>query len=491
MRRAQGSDAGFSLLEAAVALGVVAVTLLSLGGLLGAALSQTLQTRTRQRATAAANLMMERVRALPYQEVGIRGSDPDGAIDPSDPAWNQVSIGGETFSLSWTISWQDDPVDGLASLGTDDNPKDYKRVELFVSWRVPSGGAPVRLVSYFHPYSAQATSHQPPTVVITSPPYDGIAVQGSSVAVEAYATSANTSGNRILYATATVSGGGLSSSVEIPVSWRETCTERSTGAACTASTPPEDASYSYVITGTWDTLGPPGFPDSKSPYTLTVAFADEAGARNTDMRVVYVDNTAPTSAPTLAGSAEANQAVLSWTEAEDATGIASYRIYRDGTQIAELSCAGALSCLSYTDTAVAQGRTYQYKVVGVDLGGHLSPESNTLSLTLPGSSCPAPDTTPPSWPSSRPLSGQFLPSSEVLLQWEAASDCSGISGYEVWRAEGKGGNLEFEKVAVLGGTAREYRDSGVKLKSWYSYYVRALDPSGNSAVSNTVEVRTQ
>ena len=91
-------------------------------------------------------------------------------------------------------------------------------------------------------------------------------------------------------------------------------------------------------------------------------------------------DTDPPEAPTgLSAEAHgANRVTLTWNPSSDVgTGIARYRIYRDGIQI------GTADDTSYNDDTVAPLSTYRYHVVAEDGGGNPSPASSVVTATTP------------------------------------------------------------------------------------------------------------
>ncbi len=67
-------------------------------------------------------------------------------------------------------------------------------------------------------------------------------------------------------------------------------------------------------------------------------------------------------------------------------------------------------------------------------------------------------------------------------------ELTGLAGYVVFRAEG---SSSFVPVDSLQADAREYRDTGLRPLTSYSYRVLAYDEVGNeSAVSNTAQIQT-
>jgi chitodextrinase len=166
---------------------------------------------------------------------------------------------------------------------------------------------------------------------------------------------------------------------------------------------------------------------------------------------------APTNPTPTAGD---QQVALSWTASTESGGtVAGYRVYRNGTQIAQIMGT------NYTDSGLTDGTTYSYYVRAYDTAGNLSPASSTVSA-MPV------DTTPPSVPSSvtaSPGDGQ------VALSWSASTDNVGVAGYKVFRS-GK----------LIGSTSStSYSDTGLTDGTTYSYTVTAYDAAGNTSAQST------
>jgi chitodextrinase len=92
-------------------------------------------------------------------------------------------------------------------------------------------------------------------------------------------------------------------------------------------------------------------------------------------------DTAPPTVPTnLTGTAMASRVDLSWTASTDDNGVASYRVFRNGSQI------GTSTTTSFSDTTVQSNTQYQYTLVAVDVGGKTSTPSNAFTVTTPAAS---------------------------------------------------------------------------------------------------------
>jgi chitodextrinase len=99
--------------------------------------------------------------------------------------------------------------------------------------------------------------------------------------------------------------------------------------------------------------------------------------------VLYLSNvpdTTPPSAPTnlMAAVITSSQVNLAWTASTDNVGIAGYKIYRDGVQIATTTAT------SYPNGGLTQSTTYTYQVSAFDAAGNDSPLSTAITVTTLG-----------------------------------------------------------------------------------------------------------
>ncbi|MGW5350716.1 discoidin domain-containing protein [Streptomyces sp. NPDC004031] len=179
------------------------------------------------------------------------------------------------------------------------------------------------------------------------------------------------------------------------------------------------------------------------------------------------DTQAPSAPSGLAYTQPASgQVKLTWNAATDDTGVTAYDVYANG----QLRTSVAGNVLTYTDSQ-PDTATVAYYVKARDAAGNQSAASNTVTRT--GTSG---DTQAPSAPTglayTQPASGQ------IKLTWNAASDNTAVTGYEVFA----GGS----KIATTGGSTLTYTDSQPDTAT-VTYFVRAIDAAGNeSGNSNTV-----
>ncbi len=177
------------------------------------------------------------------------------------------------------------------------------------------------------------------------------------------------------------------------------------------------------------------------------------------------DTTPPTAPANLVATAAGSQSiVLNWNASTDAgSGLAGYRIFRDGTLIAEV----VSSVLTFSDTGLEPNTQYAYLVRAFDGDGNVSDDSNVTSATT------AADTTPPSVPTG--LTATATGSQSITLDWNASTDTggSGLAAYRLYR-EG------MLLTAVAAGTT-SYTDPTVLPDTSYSYRVSAIDNAGNES----------
>ncbi|MBP8695902.1 MAG: SBBP repeat-containing protein [Syntrophobacterales bacterium] len=114
-------------------------------------------------------------------------------------------------------------------------------------------------------------------------------------------------------------------------------------------------------------------------YSYTVAAYDAAGNASAQCGAAAVstlDATAPSVPANLQAAVVSTSRIdLSWTASTDNVGVAGYRVYRDGSLVA--SPAGT----SYSDTGLAAGTTYGYRVAAYDAAGNTSAQCAAVNAT--------------------------------------------------------------------------------------------------------------
>lgn len=130
-RKVSLSRDGFTLVEIMVAVAILLVVVTASVPLFVYIAEATQANRARLVAAKIAGTEIERVRALPYNQVGNVGGNPPGVIQ----RLKTEVLGGITYSVTTDVWWWDDPSDGLggAAPGADPIPYDYKRVKVAVA----------------------------------------------------------------------------------------------------------------------------------------------------------------------------------------------------------------------------------------------------------------------------------------------------------------------------------------------------------------------
>lgn len=114
-------DGGFTLAELLAALAVIAVGLFGLATVFAGSTRATGAAGGRTQAIAVAAGELERLGALPYDDLGLVGGDPPG----TESATADRVVGNRVFAIATAVEW--------APAGPD--PWDrYKRVTVTVSW---------------------------------------------------------------------------------------------------------------------------------------------------------------------------------------------------------------------------------------------------------------------------------------------------------------------------------------------------------------------
>ncbi|MEU5983547.1 discoidin domain-containing protein [Streptomyces sp. NPDC047434] len=179
------------------------------------------------------------------------------------------------------------------------------------------------------------------------------------------------------------------------------------------------------------------------------------------------DTQAPTAPANLAFTQPATDRIrLTWNAATDNTGVTGYDVYANGSLLT--SVAGNVT--TFTDTRPA-GQTVTYLVRAKDAAGNQSANSNAVTRTGDTGDTQAP-TAPADLALTEPASGQ------VKLVWNASSDNTGVTGYDVYANNTLRGSVA--------GNVTTYTDTQ-PASATVTYHVRAKDAAGNqSADSNRV-----
>ncbi|WP_416172783.1 lytic polysaccharide monooxygenase [Enterobacter asburiae] len=170
-------------------------------------------------------------------------------------------------------------------------------------------------------------------------------------------------------------------------------------------------------------------------------------------------------------SVTSNSATLSWNAS--ATQSSGYRLYRDGSPVAQVSA------LSFTDNDLSEDSAYHYAVSSINASGKESALSPAIVATTSGTVIPG---TPPTAPSH--LHSMGTTEKTVKLMWGASTSSGTLAGYIVYR--------DGNEIARTGMAQLNYEDTGLQAETTYRYFVAALDSQEQLSVpSNVIAVTTQ
>jgi fibronectin type 3 domain-containing protein len=153
---------------------------------------------------------------------------------------------------------------------------------------------------------------------------------------------------------------------------------------------------------------------------------------------------------------------LSWSPSENAL---SYTIQRSTDRSNYSSIASGISSTTYSDSAVAGGSTYYYRVFASNAYG----DGNA---TFPVSATPS----APTVPASLSITSISSSSGQAIIGWSASA---GASTYSILRSTSPGA----ESLIVSGVTELSYIDTGLTNGATYYYKVVAINNVGQSAPS--------
>jgi fibronectin type 3 domain-containing protein len=192
-------------------------------------------------------------------------------------------------------------------------------------------------------------------------------------------------------------------------------------------------------------------------------------------------DTIPPSSPTnvVAKTESPTQINLSWSASTDNSGvIKEYEVYRNGALVRVITSPTTNSF----ESGLTPDTSYQYYVRARDQAGNVSPSSATATAKTPSI-----DNTAPSQPTA--LTATSITYNSVGLAWQASSDDASIVSYRIYT-----GVTGKRARPVLIGTATNtsFNVTGLKRGTNYSYWVTAVDSSGNESLpSNAISVKTK
>lgn len=225
-------------------------------------------------------------------------------------------------------------------------------------------------------------------------------------------------------------------------------------AAVRLASPPGSTSTSFHDSGLADGVA----------HTYAVTAVDTHGNESTasTTSATPVDTTPPGAASGLGATPSDRQVALSWT-ASPASDVATYRVLRDGVEVATVTAPTTSS----TDASLTNGRAYAYSVVAVDTAGNRSTASGTTTATPRDAVAPA----APTAVSATPGSGS------AIVRWTAPADTD-LATYRVLRADGS-------VAATAPAPATSAVVNGLTNGTPSTFTVVVVDTSGNTSAAST------
>jgi hypothetical protein len=195
-----------------------------------------------------------------------------------------------------------------------------------------------------------------------------------------------------------------------------------------------------------------------------------AGAAASATPITVGWNTSVPGSTTLTAQPGDAQVALSWTVSGGAD---TYNLYRGTTPGGETLLLTGLVGTTRTDSTVANGTTYDYKVAGVNVNGE-GPRSNEVSAT----------------PNSAPAAPSNLTATagnrQITLHWTNHATSSSAVAIE----RRKGSSNPFAQIATVSATATSYVNTGLRKRTTYDYRVRAVNGTQVSGYSNIATATT-
>jgi len=240
------------------------------------------------------------------------------------------------------------------------------------------------------------------------------------------------------------------------------------GNSIVAGTATADGSGHFSVT-----VSLPG--EGSYQFTATSTVGDATSGPSTPVSVT-VDRQAPGPVRDLRAEAlDSSHVRLTWSAPaqEDASGIAFYRVRRDGEIVANDLTPG--ENLQWQDSGLQALTEYTYDVRAVDRAGNEAEPSVVTVTTTAGQDAVRP--TPP-----RNLTA-FLSGFRASLSWEPAYDNIGVTGYKVYRWV-KGEQTPVDEFVIADPNATSFSDPDyLDASTTYVYVVVACDASGNESIT--------
>jgi hypothetical protein len=177
---------------------------------------------------------------------------------------------------------------------------------------------------------------------------------------------------------------------------------------------------------------------------------------------------------------------LTWVDNSAATALLLERS-TDNITFLQVASLGGTS-RSWSDSGLAASQTYYYRVRAQNSAGS-SGYSNTASVlaAASGNGGSGGGTLPPAPTNVAAGQSSISPRTQINVYWSEATT-SGLIGFGVFRSLD---GINFNQIAMVGSSARQYDDPGLSPNTKYYYCVKAISAAGMSAASNIDSTITQ
>lgn len=147
-------QSGFSYVEILISIMIISILSLGIFNLIILSLRISTENQYHVEAINIANQKMERIRNMPYDDVGLISGIPSGLIPPEE-----IVIQKGTYTVNTYITFFDDPFDGEAGSSNPDTiPVDYKIATIKVSWQSKYGAKNLKIFSKIIPRTEETTA---------------------------------------------------------------------------------------------------------------------------------------------------------------------------------------------------------------------------------------------------------------------------------------------------------------------------------------------
>jgi type II secretory pathway pseudopilin PulG len=127
------NQSGFTIIEVLIALFLIGLITIAIVGLAVLGTRTSFESERQNVAIGIANEVVEQIRGLDYDNVGLQ---PDGILTAEQP----VTRNQQTYDIALSVELVDDAANGSLPANTlTETNADFKRVKVVVSWQTASG----------------------------------------------------------------------------------------------------------------------------------------------------------------------------------------------------------------------------------------------------------------------------------------------------------------------------------------------------------------